>query len=268
MKCGISTACLYPMDTLQCLETTALLTPACVEIFLNTFSELEPDYVEPLSQLQKRCELHIASVHPFSSEMESFFFFTDYETRFQDGLQLYRRYFEICQRLGAKVLVFHGNRSGRTEISMEKYAQRFCRLCAEGEKYGILVAQENVERCQCGHPENIYQLLQYADCPISFVLDLKQALRAQVPPMEMVQAMGAKNICHLHLSDSDAQSDCILPSKGTFDFATLFHTLLCNGYTGDAVVELYRNGYKTPNQLADAANYLQKIADRVKEEKP
>lgn len=266
MKCGISTACLYPNDTRECLRITADLGPACAEIFLNTFSELEQAYVDKLLKIKSKYKLPIVSIHPFTPELEPFLFFTDYAPRFEDGLRLYRRYFEVCQQLGAKVLVIHGNRNGRTEIPMDLYAQRFCRLCAEGEKYGIMVAHENVERCQCGRPDNIRLLQKYADRQIHFVLDLKQSLRANIDPLDMVDAMGAENICHLHLSDADGQSDCMLPGKGNFDFHALFYKLLKGGFTGNAVVELYRNGYDTPNQLLEAACYLQTLANTVKEE--
>ena len=266
MDCGISTACLYPHETLDCLKITAELQPTCAEVFFNTFSELTPDYVDALCRVQKQHGLRIHSVHPFSSEMEPFFFFSSYGPRFEDGLVLYRRYFEICQKLGAELLVLHGNRSGRTEVPMDVYAQRFCRLCAEAEKYGIIIAQENVERCQCGHPENIRLLKQYADRPVHFVLDLKQSLRAGVDPMAMADAMGSANICHLHLSDADDSCDCKLPGLGKFDFAALFHKLLTGGFTGNAVLELYSNGYETTAQLKEAAQYLQKLADTAKED--
>lgn len=266
MNCGISTACFYPNDTCSCLRTTAALAPACAELFLNTFSELEPNYVSELIQIQAEHNLPIVSVHPFTSELEPFLFFTDYAPRFEDGLRLYRRYFEVCQKLGAKILVIHGNRNGRTAVPMDIYAQRFCRLCAEGEKYGIIVAHENVERCQCGRPDSIRLLRQYADRPLHFVLDLKQSLRANVDPFEMADAMGAENICHLHLSDADEQSDCRLPGTGQFDFRALFRKLLLSGFSGNAVVELYRNGYDTPEQLLEASNYLQALANTVKEE--
>ena len=266
MKCGISTACLYPQNTLDCMRTTAALSPSCAEVFLNTFSELDQPYVDSLRQIQKEHNLQVVSVHPFSSEMESFFFFTDYEPRFEDGLRLYRRYFEVCNQLGAKILVFHGNRSGRVEVPMEKYAQRFCRLCAEGEKYGILVAHENVGRCQCGHPEEILRLRRLADRPIHFVLDLKQSLRADVDPLDMVDAMGAQNICHLHLSDADLHSDCKLPGKGQFRFEQLFRKLYAGGFAGNAVIELYRAGFDTPQQLLEASGSIQRLANSIKEE--
>lgn len=268
MDCGFSTACLYPRDTLECLKITAALGPACAEVFLNTFCELEPAYVQALCQARSQGGLNVVSVHPFSCEMEPFFFYTDYAPRFEDGLVLYRKYFCLCQQLGAKVLVTHGNRNGRTAVPMQVYAQRFCRLCEEGEKYGIIVAQENVERCQCGQPQNIRLLRQCASRPLHFVLDLKQALRAGVDALEMVDAMGPQNICHLHLSDADGLSDCKLPGQGDFDFAGLFRALFAGGFAGSAVVELYSDGYQAPEQLLGAARYLQNLANAIKEEHP
>ena len=49
VQCGISTACFYPQDTMEALSKTQQLAPPCMEIFLNTFRELEPDYVQRLA---------------------------------------------------------------------------------------------------------------------------------------------------------------------------------------------------------------------------
>ena len=76
VQCGISTACFYPQDTMEALSKTQQLAPPCMEIFLNTFRELEPDYVQRLAA-QLRCRnTNLISIHPFSSSMETFFFFS------------------------------------------------------------------------------------------------------------------------------------------------------------------------------------------------
>ena len=126
VQCGISTACFYPQDTMEALSKTQQLAPPCMEIFLNTFRELEPDYVQRLAAQLRSRNTNLISVHPFSSSMETFFFFSEYTPRFEDGLRLYRRYFEVCRMLGAHILVLHGNVKNRP-LPPQEHARRFCR---------------------------------------------------------------------------------------------------------------------------------------------
>ncbi len=267
MLCGISTACFYPQDTLKSLGRTLALRPGCTEIFLNTFREWDPPYLEALCRARQEAGVPVVSVHPFTCGLEPFLFFTAYDTRFEDGLLLYRRYFEACRALGAKMLVFHGNHKARP-LPMKEYAARFCRLCEEGERYGVTVAHENVERCQCGRPEALRELRRYADRPLKFVLDLKQARRAGADVYEVAAAMGPENICHLHLSDEKPGRDCIAPGEGNFDFARLLRTLYAGGFEGSAVIELYRDDFGRPEELRRAMSAIQSIQRQIKEEQP
>lgn len=262
MLCGISTACFYPQDTLKSLQSVLALRPGCAEIFLNTFREWEPQYLDALCRAREEAGVPVVSVHPFTCGLEPFLFFTAYESRFEDGLLLYRRYFEACQVLGAEILVFHGNHKARP-LPMREYAARFCRLCEEGERYGITVAHENVERCQCGQPEALRQLRRYATRPLRFVLDLKQARRAGTNVYEITEAMGPDNICHLHLSDEKPGRDCVAPGEGTFDFARLLRTLQAGGFAGSAVIELYRDDFDQPQELQRAMETIQSIQNRL-----
>lgn len=258
MLCGISTACLYPQDTLESLRQTLAMRPGCAEIFLNTFREWEPPYLDALCRAREEAGIPVVSVHPFTCGLEPFLFFTRYETRIEDGLAMYRWYFEACRALGAKILVFHGNHKAQP-LPMQEYAARFCRLADEAERYGVTLAQENVERCQCGQPEALRQLREYAGRPVRFVLDLKQARRAGADPFAIVDAMGPENICHLHLSDETEGSSCVPPGRGSFDFARLLRTLRDGGFAGSAVIELYRGDFGQPDELREAMLAVQKI---------
>ena len=63
VQCGISTACFYPQDTMEALSKTQQLAPPCMEIFLNTFRELEPDYVQRLAAQLRSRNTNLISVH-------------------------------------------------------------------------------------------------------------------------------------------------------------------------------------------------------------
>jgi sugar phosphate isomerase/epimerase len=103
---------------------------------------------------------------------------------------------------------------------------------------------------------------------VRFVLDIKQARRSGIDPLEIVHRIGSK-IVHLHLSDAlsakDGQSacDCLPIGQGEFDFAELFCELETVGFYGGAVVELYRENYSEYSQLADCVNILNKISKKA-----
>lgn len=266
MRCGISTACLFPQRTGQALQRLTGMFSGPLEIFLNTFSELEPQFLRGLKETLDESGCELLSLHPFSSGFEPFLFFSEYEGRFEDGLELYRRYFNACRYLGARLLVLHGDTRHKPG-SMELYAERFARLAKVAkEEFGVILAQENVERCRCYNAENIRLLRRYTGDSVRFVLDLKQALRGGQDPFDVLEAMGPQNICHVHLSDNNDRTTCILPGMGEFDFARLFRRLRQGGCEADGVIELYKDGFDGPQQLVRAAEELTRLARSVSEE--
>ena len=108
MQCGISTSCFYPQETAEALSALRGAGVETVEIFLNTFSELELSYTERLRSVLQDAGMRAAALHPFTSGMETFFFASEYGGRLEDGLRIYRRYFEVCRVLGIPRVVFHG----------------------------------------------------------------------------------------------------------------------------------------------------------------
>ena len=87
MKLGISTACLYPMETEKSLETLLGLGFQSFEVFLNTFSEMEPAFLKEMKKRVDDAGARIVSVHPFTCIFENMLFFTEYERRTQDGIE-------------------------------------------------------------------------------------------------------------------------------------------------------------------------------------
>lgn len=266
MQCGISTACMYPQDTSVSLRQLTAMRPGLLEVFLNTFRELDDSYVSTLQETLSATGSRLTSLHPFSSGFEPFLFFTEYKGRFDDGVLLYRRFFETCRKLGAPLLVMHGDYRAKPG-DMKFYAARFSELARIGaEEYGITLAQENVDRCRCGLPENILLLREYTGDTVKFVLDVKQARRAGQDVFEIAKAMGPQNICHLHLSDELEGKSCALPGQGTFDFETLLRYLLRNGCRANAVIELYRDGFERPEQLVQAADWMDTLMQKIEKE--
>lgn len=259
MRCGISTACFYPQETADALACIAAAGVPVTEVFLNTFHELEDEYVQRLQEIIKNTGIQVVSVHPFTSAMEGFFFATDYKGRMEDGLRIYRRYFEVCSALGASKLVFHGDHSWNiVNYSFEQYANNFVQLATIGKEYGVTLCHENVSYCRLGSPENVRQLRPLLGDNAAFVLDTKQVRRFDAPLEEMLNAMG-DSVRHVHISDYDATRNCILPGRGELDIKDLLCKLNTMGYSGDLMIELYRDGFEDLSQLLDAMKYVNRL---------
>ena len=102
MKVGISTGCLYPMLTEECIDVLAKLGFTSFEIFFNTFSELKDEYLDMLKYILEKYNARVKSIHPFTSSYESFLLFSDYERRFMDGIKIYEMYFRTARKIGAE----------------------------------------------------------------------------------------------------------------------------------------------------------------------
>ncbi len=247
MKIGVSTASLYPTLLEDAVRLTAEGGVKDTEIFLNTFSEMEPQYVSELSRLIAAYRLNVVSVHPFTSGFEPFMLFQVYNRRTKDGFDLYRRFFNISATLGAKIFVLHGDKVGST-LPLYEYCERFLKLSELASFEGVTLTQENVNSFRASTPDFIRGMISCLGRRALFTFDVKQTVRAGSSPWEIYDAMRG-HIAHMHLSDHDEKSDCLLPGKGNFDFEKLFRIALADGYTGSAVIEVYANAYTMPSQL-------------------
>lgn len=247
MKIGVSTACLYPQKLETSVELLGKMGIETIEVFVNTFSEMEPAFLKKLKDILSYYNMSVHSCHPFTSELEPIMFFSEYERRLDDILELYRRYFYAMNELGAEIFVFHGDRK-HGQISIAEYAENFAKLRDLGRTFGITVTQENVERCKSGELEFISGLRRLLGDDVAFTLDLKQALRSGLKPMEVAQTMG-RCLAHIHLNDNDEMHDCLLPGFGSFPFQKLFAYLKQIGYQGIVMIEVYRKSYLEPEDL-------------------
>ena len=101
MTAGVSTACLYPKPVEESLYDLTVNGVSCVEIFINTHCELKKSFAHGMANILKRFDAKCVSVHPFTSEMEQLFFFSDYERRMTDALEYYKYYFRFMNMTGA-----------------------------------------------------------------------------------------------------------------------------------------------------------------------
>lgn len=262
MRCGISTACFYPCDTLESLKRLADAGVSVVELFFNTDSELKDSYVAKIADVVSAAGIDVSSVHPFTAVMEGFYFASDYKTRLNDGLERYRRYYEICEFLGSDKLVFHGDHDYNVErFPILQYVENFKQLAALGHRYGVTLCHENVAYCRLGLPQRVRDLAPLLGQDAAFVLDLKQARRNQVPIEEMLSAMDG-GIRQIHISDYDVGHNCLAPGRGEMDFAAFLGALSAEGYQGDLIIELYSDNYSSLDELVSSMHFVQALINR------
>ncbi len=256
MRIGISTGCLYPHTTMDSLEKLLCEGFGVFEIFFNTVSEMENDQLDKIKMMLNRYSASVVSIHPFSSAFESFLLFSKYTRRFEDGVRMYGSYFRAAARLGADKLVIHGMKDDFAVLDIEGYSRRFARLCSEGEKWGVSVLQENVDRHCANRPDFLRGMAGYIPPQSGFVLDVKQALRGGYDPCELMHIMGS-GLKHIHISDSTDEKNCLLPGKGNFDYCRFFRELKKCGYDGDIIIEVYGTSYKELSEIKKSKDFLE-----------
>ncbi|MFI3326472.1 MAG: sugar phosphate isomerase/epimerase [Clostridia bacterium] len=261
MKIGISTACLYPEYPEIALEQMINLGFKRYEFFVNSFLELEKDYLIKLKKMLDESGSKVVSLHPFTSLTEGLFFFDGYSRRFEDGINIYRKFFEAAQFLGAKYLVLHGlmrGRSGTFRGSDEDYCKTFSKISKVAKEYNVTLCQENVINYRSESIDFIKNMKRILGDEVSFVFDIKQCLLAGEDPVDMIKAMG-ENLKHIHISDNDEQNTCLIPGKGDFDFKIIYKVLKEINYNNYVIIEVYSNCISKIENLKDAKLYLDNL---------
>ena len=87
---------------------------------------------------------------------------------------------------------------------------------------------------------------------------MKQAVRSGNDPVAFAGKF-KKDIVRIHISDNNTQSDCLPPGKGEFDFKKLFSVMDSVNYSGDYIIELYREGFGTLDELMESFEYLKSV---------
>ena len=247
MKIGISSSCLYPMYTEESFKLIASRGVELTEIFFHANCELEPQFIKKLNEIKSEYGIAVGSVHPTMSLAESFMLFSNYDRRFNEGIEMFKRYGEIAAELGAKYVIMHGGKYNGT-MDNHGYFDRFAKVRDVVKANGATLLQENVVNFRAGSLEALADMSNYLGDDISFCLDVKQSIRGGYSPYDVLHLLGNK-IKHLHLSDSNEQYDCMLPLDGKFDFKSFLDTAKSVGYTGDAVIEVYRAAFGQPDEL-------------------
>ncbi len=247
MKCGMSTACLYPMETEVALEEIGKAGIKMAEIFFNCESELKDCFVDELLAITQKYGVEIAAIHPTMSLAESFMIFSSYERRFYEALKQYTRYSQIAKRLGAKYIVMHGGKPNGI-CDDEEYCRRYMTLNDATKQNGVSVLQENVVNYRSGNVEFLRSMVNIIGEDARLCFDIKQSIRCGLAPMELIEEF-YPYIKHFHISDHSMAGDCLIPDMGGFDFKGLFEFLTLKGYGGALITEVYSSCYGQKEDL-------------------
>ena len=143
-RIGISSACFYPMLTEDAFDVICdkLKYKVC-ELFLNTQSETEVNFLKSIKSKADDNEIKITAVHPYYSGYEPFMFFTEYKRRLTDSIKLYGMFFEAAQFLQSDFVIFHGLGPRKLTVSIDEYTETFLLIAEEAKKYGVELLHEN-----------------------------------------------------------------------------------------------------------------------------
>ena len=258
---GVSTACLYPLETEKSLELLVDKGVRLVEIFFNTYSEFNEPFIRNLKSVCDKNGVKVKSVHPFLSYAEPIMFFGNYERRKADGMAMYERYFEAAAMLGAEIFQFHGQKK-EMYISAGEYAEVYSSLYNLAKKYNVIFSQENVSRCLCGDPGYVSELSDILGNDIRFTLDVKQANRWGCDPLRMAEAMKGK-ISVVHINDYNDSHDCLLPCRGSYNLKKFAEYLNFCGYHSDYIIEVYAQDYKNIDEIITSENNFRIITENI-----
>ncbi|MBQ8203241.1 MAG: sugar phosphate isomerase/epimerase [Clostridia bacterium] len=263
MKIGVSTSCFYPLLTEKSLELVGENGVKLTEIFFNANSELENSFVAELVKIKEHYGIDVVSVHPTMSLAESYVLFSGYERRFREGLDSYKRYAEAAVKLGAKYIIMHGGKPNKF-LTNEEYCHKFFEVARAVKENGATLLQENVVKFRAGDLDFLKNMVKILGNDANLCLDIKQSIRGGYSPFDVVESVG-ENIRHIHISDNSKAGDCLLPSKGTFDFKKLFADVKKKGYNGAAIIEVYDFCYKDYSEVFESARLVSSEINNVLE---
>lgn len=254
MDIGMSLACFYPLEPEKAVLEASELNIRVCEVFLNTESELDESYLHFLRDLCDQHHIKIHSVHPFTSFLENYMFFSPYPRRIADSKEFYQRYADAAKILGAKVINIHGDR-GVGLNDLDHYVRCVAPLMSLQEKTGIIYSLENVFYNSVNHPEFVAKLRQRVPAA-RFTLDIKQAFKGNQNVYDVAEAMGDA-IVNFHINDRDDEHICLLPGNGMVDYDRIKLILDKNLYNGPALIEVYRHNFQKKIEIAKSVAFLE-----------
>lgn len=258
MEIGLSSASFYPqVKTEDSIKIMKELGFGVGEIFLNSVSEYEYDFIKLLVDEKEKNEFKVNSVHGFSASFEPFIF-DAYKRRRNDMMVYFKKICNAGKQLGAKCYTFHGMKNnGVRKLGLDFVIEIYNELTYIAGEAGIMLAQENVSWCMSHDLNFLRELREKCKYPLYFTLDIKQAYRVGIDPVDYIKVMKDKMV-NLHINDKDEENNCLLPGKGNVNYERISNELEKAGYTGNGIIEVYRDNYENFSELTESCKHIQK----------
>ena len=255
----MSSACFYPeIETENCIPLMKKYGFDIGEIFLNTPSEYEYDFLQIINERKLENNFRINSVHAFCAIFEPFLF-DRYERRRKDMFYYFRSVCKACKQLDAEFYTFHGMRKLEYENSDKKFiVEIYNQLTYIAAEEGIKLAQENVSWCMSSNLDYLSMVKENCKYPLYFTFDIKQAYKASIEPEKYINIMG-KDLVNLHVNDRDIDHVCMLPGVGEVDYYAISKALNNVGYKGNAIIEVYRENFNSIKEVIKSKKLLASI---------
>lgn len=272
MQVGISTASFFNKSNVE--DTPARMKAIgsfVCEIFLNTFSEYEEEFVTKLAQNTRENGLQVYSIHPMGTQFEPQLFSPHARQR-ADALKIYRQVLRAGRILGASCYVMHGpaGLNGAVKnMDLPRIGPIVRELCEIAGEYDLKLAWENVSWCLFSIPSFGQRLLEATGADdLRFTLDIKQAVRSGYSPLEYVDAIGERLI-NLHICDYRyvaGRFRLAMPGQGECGFFALRAALEQKKYKGPAFIEVYSDMFQEDSELLESYRYIQRCMGDTRRE--
>lgn len=255
---GISSACFYPsVKTEDSFKVIHDMDYKNAEIFLNSPSEYEKDFALKLKEQSDKYQISVLSVHSFSSSFEPYLF-DKYKRRRDDMKKFFTSVCRVGKILGARCYTFHGMKLLKYDfIDLKFIADIYKEIVYIAGENGIKLAQENVSWCMSSDLRYLEYLKENVK-GLYFTLDVKQSYKAGISPEKYVNIMKDR-LTNFHINDRSETDICLLPGKGDVNLKGLIHKMNNYNYAGPAILEVYRENYKSYDELASCKEYIQKL---------
>ncbi len=266
MEVGISSACFFGRMPLEdVFEHMRYINAGLCEVFLNTYSEYEPEFIDILYSRMADNGLRAYSVHSMSTQFEPQLFSIDVRQR-RDARVFFKKVLAGAKKLGAKVYVMHGPATMRgaiKNVNMSRIGPMTAELAELADDEGVRLSWENVSWCLFSQPQFASMLIEAARSEkIGFTLDIKQAARSGYSYQSFIDNMGDR-IVNVHVCDYriDENGRTVFTGIGDngVDFAALKKSLDAVGYKGPAIVEVYSDTY---GDIAELGDFIVRLRDK------
>lgn len=259
MEIGISTASFFGRKaTEDCVEDIRALGCTVAEVFLNSWSEYEEDFVSLVKSRLGGLRIH--SVHALGTQFEPELYSIGTRVR-SDAEKVYGKVCRAAQILNAKYITFHGPyRMKKREyiINYPSFGARTQELCEEAARYSLGLSYENVHYAYFNNPQFFASLIKYAPS-LYATLDIKQAMQGGTNIDELINVTQGR-LSTVHVCGADEDNNTSLPGESSaYDYRRLFERLRSTGYNNPVMLEVYTKDYKDLGELKASYEYLRKM---------